>query len=547
MRSGGTGYSGAPHMPIFLCGEFVPLQLSEIEKQLRMTEAHIAAVKMVCQKRDLFLFLRPSEADSVLLIKAGYATKSMDVHHKSSNWGPMAGFVPCDPAFSKKFEGTPDPTPAPHGHHEAEPVQLFITNELLEYFLTEGKLAAVESSDLTNSVEAAGHLRPASSVVKAVADKARAEGRTGAKFKFFKATAPAVKPGAPTPPKFVTDTIFALERDAGNWVVWFLSPVPNGYKLVKLWVFGYKDKSGKLLPVTGDYDIWMAAPHARWWKLHSQSVAVHDAHGSSAATMFNTWLIEELNRHCCGDKPDVFNHGAEAQNYGFTQALDSQLVMVGPMGTARVVDRANLPAILAEIQLYGYMVIINKRWLEDDPHLMSKGNAKNAELRAKYLAAVKKLSQAKTKGEQDAIKLEKKALKAQMDDEYRAILSFSRKLEKLLENLWSASTDLHGLLPGERPPDSKKLNPALGKQLQTELCNILVQVTTGGGHSDEKKLEEWFLTKLPLLEQFSAAFGEAPAGPDIHNPLTGEFRDGDFILRRGGTEFLRGTAVSGGA
>ena len=110
-------------------------------------------------------------------------------------------------------------------------------------------------------------------------------------------------------------------------------------------MFGYKDKNGKLLPVTGDYDIWMAAPHARW-KLHSQSVAVRDSHRASAATMFNTWLIDELNLHCCGSMPDFFNHGAEAQNDGFTQALDSTLVMIGPMGTARAVNRCDLPKIL---------------------------------------------------------------------------------------------------------------------------------------------------------------------------------------------------------
>ncbi len=263
--------------------------------------------------------------------------------------------------------------------------------------------------------------------------------------------------------------------------------------------------------------------------------------------MFNTWLIEELNRHCCGDQPDVFNHGAEAQNYGFTQSLDSSLAMVGPMGTARMVNRADLPAILAEIQLYGYMVIINKRWLEDDPRLMSKGNSKNSELRAKYMAAVQKLKTAKSKGEIDGLKQEKQSLKKQMDPDYLALLSFSRKLEKLLENLWSASTEVHGLLPGEKPHDSRKLDPGLGKLLQTELCNILVKTTTGGGHMDEQQLEEWFLKKLPLLEQFSNAFGPAPAGPNVSDPLSGDIRDGDFVLKRlNKTEFARGTAVSKG-
>ena len=74
-----------------------------------------------------------------------------------------------------------------------------------------------------------------------------------------------------------------------------------------------------------------------------------------------------------------------------------------------------------------------------------------------------------------------------------------------------------------------------------------MQATTGGGHTSEQQLEEWFLTKLPLLEEFSKAFGEAPAGPDMHNPFAGDFKDGDFVLRRNGPEFARGTAVSKGS
>jgi hypothetical protein len=523
------------------------LSLSFAEKELRMTDAHIAAVKNVCRQRDLFLFLRPSEVDSVLLIKAGYATKSMDVHHKSSNWGPMAGFVPCDPAFSKKFEGVPEPAPAPHGHLDAQPVHLFITDELLQYFLDEEKLLPADNETLKSSVMAAGHLRAASDLAKGVVDKARADGNVGSQFSFFTATAPPRKEDQPVAPPFVTKTIFALKRDGDNWIVSFLHPVPLGHKIVPLWVFGYKDKTGKLLPVTGDYDIWMAAPHARWWKLHSHSVAVRDSHGSSAATMFNTWLIDELNHHCCGSKPDVFNHGAEAQNYGFTQALDSTLVMIGPMGTARVVNRTDLPKILAEIQLYGYMVIVNKRWLEDDPRLMNKQMEEKIRMpREQYLDAIRRLKNAKEAGERQQIKAEKVALAKQIP-EHAPIIDFSRKLDKVLQTLWTSSTELNGLLPGERPPQEKRLDPQVGKALQTELSNILVQTTKGNGESDEARLEEWFLTKLPLLEQLSDTFGPAPAGPDINSPLGSGSKDGDFILRKlNKTDFARGTSATKG-
>ena len=47
--------------------------------------------------------IRPSDPTSTKLQKANkYATKSLDVHDKSSNWGPMSGFVPADHFFNKK-------------------------------------------------------------------------------------------------------------------------------------------------------------------------------------------------------------------------------------------------------------------------------------------------------------------------------------------------------------------------------------------------------------------------------------------------------------
>jgi hypothetical protein len=72
--------------------------------------------------------------------------------------------------------------------------------------------------------------------------------------------------------------------------------------------------------VTGDYDLWMVAPHMSWWKLHMHSLGVRDEHGSSCATLLDTWLPGKLNEACGRQDNPVFNHGAEAQHYGFTQA-----------------------------------------------------------------------------------------------------------------------------------------------------------------------------------------------------------------------------------
>jgi anthrax edema toxin adenylate cyclase len=66
-----------------------------------VTAKHIADIERVCRELNTFIFLRPSTKETMQLIDQGYATKSMDIHDKSSDWGPASGFVPCDGAFSK--------------------------------------------------------------------------------------------------------------------------------------------------------------------------------------------------------------------------------------------------------------------------------------------------------------------------------------------------------------------------------------------------------------------------------------------------------------
>ena len=103
----------------------MPMSMQEFEKRSGVAQDHVEALRRVCAERKVFLFLRPTDPASTRLIKEGYATKSMDIHHKSSNWGPMAGMVPVDPAFNKVFGVTqqnpnpaePLPQPLAHAHN----------------------------------------------------------------------------------------------------------------------------------------------------------------------------------------------------------------------------------------------------------------------------------------------------------------------------------------------------------------------------------------------------------------------------------------------
>lgn len=303
-----------------------------------ITDGHIAAIQKVCQDMNVFLLVRPSTADTARLIDEGYATKSMDIHDKSSDWGPMAGFVPCDPYFSKKLIGSPNADMAkPADHGEAKAVQLRLTDRLAQ--------------DRTRLVS--------------VPAPVPAPVRNGDDARRGQVTYVQAKSGDPA-------MLFELEKDGASWKVYWvhrMSGQPG--KPVPLLVWGYQ-VGGEVKPVTGDYDLWLVAPHISQWSQHVQVMGVQDSHGESGATMFITYLLQCLNAACGRSASPVFNHGAEAQNYGFTQAIDSQLVMFSPSGCSEMVDRTDLPAVLTDMQYAGYLVYWNKRYGERDPELMGK-------------------------------------------------------------------------------------------------------------------------------------------------------------------------------
>jgi len=300
--------------------------MSVLNEVAGMTTEHIAAVENTCREMNTFLLVRPSTKETMQLIGEGYATKSMDIHDKSSDWGPASGFVPCDPAFSKALKGMPNPNLEPHDHGAAKVVTLRLTDKLAD---------------------------PGRNP-KLVFDKQR---QSTGDTRYVKAAGAAA--GGPKAKTFV------LTKKGGEWEVAWL----NGETPVDLKVWGYKS-GGAVKPVTGDYDLWMVAPHIGRWSQHTQVMGIKDSHGESGATMFITDLLRKLNAACGRSDNPVFNHGAESQNYGFTQAIDKSLVMFSPGGTSEMIEADALPAVLVDMQSAGYLVYWNKRYGERDPELM---------------------------------------------------------------------------------------------------------------------------------------------------------------------------------
>lgn len=332
---------------------------------------HITAIERVVRARNAFLFVRPTEYDSTVLIQEGYRTKSVDVHAKSSNWGPMAGFVPCDPAFSKKLKGLPQPdvTRLPGDDHGvAVQVQLYLSDAVLRQHTQRRKVQriAVDSRYLyfTPGTGRGGTIR---------SDERPAHLR-----------ATAAPSGDPVESRLYSDgmrtesgprsTDFLLRFVGGQWRVWWIRWTENRDGMwtgtaipLMVWAYG-------AVPVTGDYDIWMVAPHITDAVDHMPILRDEDAHGPWAASPYVTALLADLNDECLRRGNPVFNHGAEAQNYGFAQARDIELVMFTPVGESWMVGTLDVPQIMADLTNAGYFVLYNKRWGELDPHLGGKAD-----------------------------------------------------------------------------------------------------------------------------------------------------------------------------
>lgn len=292
--------------------------------------AHARAIAEVAERMNCFIFIRPSTDDTVRLIEAGFATKSNDVHDKSSDWGPMAGFVPVDQGLNKKNKA-PKLDAAGIDAHRFD----------------------------RHGIEEAVHLTltPQLAAQQPMTPLATPPAGAPAAYQYFQSRKHA------TP-------AFARNKATGRMYWW--DPAARG--LVKLMVWGYHG-----VPITGDYDLWMVAPHMDNAQRFGLEQLAHiygtvDEHNSvSASTPFLLKLNTRLNRACRKAIPgsqQVFNHGAEAQNYGFTQALDPELAMFTPGGTMRNITTGRpLARALNEMEHRGYLVIRNKRWLEGNVHL----------------------------------------------------------------------------------------------------------------------------------------------------------------------------------
>ncbi|WP_067582347.1 anthrax toxin-like adenylyl cyclase domain-containing protein [Endozoicomonas ascidiicola] len=132
----------------------------ELDKQVLIGMENVASYKnqgiprryleqsqRVANQEETIIAYRPVESIYRTLIEEGYASKGLNIKGKSSNWGPMAGFVPKDQFFSK-LSGDPvkvtkynqlNLAAIKQGHAVSE--QLCISTKRLEELTSLGQLS----------------------------------------------------------------------------------------------------------------------------------------------------------------------------------------------------------------------------------------------------------------------------------------------------------------------------------------------------------------------------------------------------------------------
>lgn len=90
--------SPTPHIPR---AAPTPAQLKLVSERTGIARAHLRLIADFCEARNIVVAIRNVETTATHWIESGCHTKNFHIKGKSSNWGPMAGFIPVDQNLSK--------------------------------------------------------------------------------------------------------------------------------------------------------------------------------------------------------------------------------------------------------------------------------------------------------------------------------------------------------------------------------------------------------------------------------------------------------------
>jgi hypothetical protein len=283
-----------------------------------ITQAHIQIIQNIAREYSCFIFVRQVNTDSTSLIEEGYKTKKLDIHAKSSNWGPMAGFICADENLSKVVDD---------GSKKLETNRHAIQK-------------ALRTTGVGNVQLMISRSRVSELINKNLFDEQQPN-------RVFEANSP----------KNTKQMRFQFEEAGDEKYRVFYWPEGSIAKK-PLMVLGYKDGQ-MVVPVTADYDIFAICPHFSAPHFNIKNVTrVSDNGMAGVLSKFQSFLIGIINSRCGGNP--VVNHGTELNN-PFPE-IDPNLAMFPPGGNNRLVDRLKLHQIYGDLTIRGFHAYVNQYW-----------------------------------------------------------------------------------------------------------------------------------------------------------------------------------------
>jgi hypothetical protein len=90
-----------PSVPGPAAAPDLPQVLEKVQSRTGIVTAHLLPLQSVAKEHNCIIGFRPVETVATGLIEAGHPTKDFHIKGKSANWGPQAGMICVDQAFSK--------------------------------------------------------------------------------------------------------------------------------------------------------------------------------------------------------------------------------------------------------------------------------------------------------------------------------------------------------------------------------------------------------------------------------------------------------------
>ena len=233
---------------------------------------YLGKMQAVADEENVLIAVRPVEKICRTLISEGYGSKGLHIKGKSSNWGPMAGFIPVDQKFSK-LAGNPEKIAAfNQKNHDAIYVKKSAPQEHLH--ISGNRIKELAGMGMLNNLR---DVPPATGYSKAIAFES-------------------------TPRQGATETFEAQQRQDGQWEV-FSGTGANREKLM-------------VIPLTADFDLLFVHSHYEHVDLGQQDrkQPFHPTLGIVSSK--TTAVIDALNTKFDRGGPDknMVHHGADTEN-----------------------------------------------------------------------------------------------------------------------------------------------------------------------------------------------------------------------------------------